>query len=94
MSRYTEKQLDSLVQLVKTGGQPMRSQACGCRVSVNPHPEGKPYAIVYCSLHQAAPALLEAANLWVRAENEANKELEGKAWFATLKAIATAEGRR
>ena len=96
MSRHTEKQLDILVQLVKTGGQPMSQPNCDCccheKLDVakavchacQAHQHGQ----YLCPLHQAAPALLSA----LKQALESN--ISGNDWEKQAKeAIATAEGR-
>lgn len=72
MSRYTEQQLDRLVETVRTGRVPRMSQTttCGCEATAHygdkvvGQPEGTLHVVVddiaYCPLHAAAPELLAA----------------------------------
>ena len=80
------------------------SQSCRCRVSVNPHAQGKPYAIVYCPLHAAAPELVEAVKAvqqgfrdgtirWWDRPRQADSEPYHHANTLMCAAMAKAEGR-
>ena len=78
------------------------NESCGCSVKKFPEPKECPechqwrpvdfYRLIYCPLHQAAPALREACQ--VAYECFMGKRLDGDDVMGQLrKAIATAEGR-
>ena len=73
---------------------------CGCRTYMSEHPNLFVPMVEYCSMHDAAPQLLEACEILVAAELPENDDYDDifaedkifDAWEKAKSAIAAAKG--